>query len=178
MSDLLKTLIKGRKRYAAAPSHAPVHDVPEPGKVCAVTCFPAGDQEIAAINRIQNLIPATGLVQFNAEHTTEKVLALFDRAILIEQLREAKRIYENAPSHAPYGSFPEHGTHCPVTAVYATPLPHTAAIEALCDVAGLAPERTPEGYVSYGPLMEWNAEHTTEETLDLFDRAIQAAQHG
>lgn len=181
MSELLDILTAARKRYAENPSHAGVGDYPEPGTVCAVTAFaPVQESAWAGIDALQDIVPSSsGLVRWNAEHTTEEVLALFDRAILIEQLREAKRIYAAAPSHVPFKAHPEPGTHCPITACYrAEGYGKYATIKALHAAAGLEVKQVGSYGASYERLMTWNAEHTTEEVLALFDRAIQQAEHG
>lgn len=81
--DLLRD---ARKRYAAAPSHAPRGERVPTGQVCLVMAFTeavmsnhsadfAAELVFCTANRIEDT------VDWNAEHSTEEVLEAFDRAI-------------------------------------------------------------------------------------------------
>lgn len=81
-----EVLIQARKLYAAAPSHAPVGYACESGKECMVTavCNAGGDGDVedAALLALSSLVePSLGLARFNANHSTEEVLDVFDQAI-------------------------------------------------------------------------------------------------
>lgn len=76
---LVDDLRAARARYAANPSHAPAGTLLEPGTYCLVSVF----MEHIPDNHYA-LVGAAGtrrLVDYNAEHSTEHVLTLFDRAI-------------------------------------------------------------------------------------------------
>jgi hypothetical protein len=91
---VLDTLVRGRELYAAAPSHAPLDRLPAPGTLCAVMAL-----EDAGARRAIHYIPvadalldamgdtAVSIAHWNADHTTEEVLAAFDRAIATERER-------------------------------------------------------------------------------------------
>lgn len=84
------------------------------------------------------------------------------------ELRAARERYGSAPSHAPAGQAVESGTYCAITAFtrhgYSHPVHTLAAVGALYRAIGFE-----------SSLVEFNAEHTTEEVLAAFDRAIEAA---
>lgn len=76
------SLREARARYAAAPSHVPATSGPAVGTYCLVSSVSSSPDQWAVL---QSLRVASGgtmsLVEFNASHTTEEVLAVFDRAI-------------------------------------------------------------------------------------------------
>lgn len=78
-------LRKARERYGSAPSHASVYQIPRVGTYCILTAFTRHDYNDHTLDAIERMRQAVGgdmsLVSFNATHTTEEVLALFDRAI-------------------------------------------------------------------------------------------------
>lgn len=77
-------LRKARERYGSAPSHASAYSLPEPGTYCALTAFTRhgySEHSAAAFALFRDQVGAEGVVRFNAYHTTEEVLAVFDRAI-------------------------------------------------------------------------------------------------
>ncbi len=79
-NDILQDLVKGRERYASAPSHAAVFQVVPLDTFCMVTAVPIG----IALDTLRRFVPddeARDLVTFNANHSTEEVLAVFDKAI-------------------------------------------------------------------------------------------------
>lgn len=85
---VVEVLRKARELYAASPSHVPSGDVPTPGTVCAVTAIDraSGPGFIYCFEAEYALLRACGpwalgVVTWNAEHTTEEVLAAFDKAI-------------------------------------------------------------------------------------------------
>jgi hypothetical protein len=81
-----------RKAYAAAPSHAPVGEYPARGCVCVATAldlawhtYPDAHDEGTRLLALVAGLPASDvrmeLIRWNAEATTEEVLATFDHAI-------------------------------------------------------------------------------------------------
>lgn len=81
-----------------------------------------------------------------------------------EILRGARALYAANPSHAGEGKMPEDGCECVMTALMAVVEWGTdGAYDALCDAAGIE-----------SGLVAWNAEHTTEQVLAAWDRAIEA----
>jgi hypothetical protein len=92
----------------------------------------------------------------------------------VDVLRAARDLYAQAPSHVRYPETPEPGTNCVLTAIWSAverllanyypryPLSFSAD-EALRGAAGHP-----------ASIVEWNAEHSTEEVLAAFDRAIEA----
>lgn len=87
-----------------------------------------------------------------------------------EVLRLARKLYAANPSHAPADVYPESGCECPITALAMAQMDTHAPNEVwLAAHAALAiATGCEEG------LPRWNAEHTTEEVLAAFDRAIEA----
>ena len=90
----------------------------------------------------------------------------------IDILYRARALYAAAPSHAPVGQNPKPGTVCIIFALGQASLlttrfshPANQALYAAVGAPGLA---------------DWNAEHSTAEVLDAFDRAIaaEAAKQG
>src|SRR4051812_42443448 len=89
----VEILVRARALYAEAPSHARPAYHPEPGTRCVVFAlgdaggrmnvdyFPAHDALADAMGGCRSV------VEWNAEHTTEEVLAAFDRAIATERER-------------------------------------------------------------------------------------------
>lgn len=85
----------------------------------------------------------------------------------VEVLLKARALYGANPSHAPVGEIPRRDTHCPITAMaeatLSSPADYVPAEEALVRTIGTI------------EIPRWNAEHSTEEVLAAFDRAIEAA---
>jgi hypothetical protein len=81
----------------------------------------------------------------------------------VDVLRAARDLYEQAPSHVPCGTRPVRGTYCVSTAIQAS-AGSALVISAFTSVIGTH------------RLATWNAEHSTEEVLAAFDRAIEAEQ--
>lgn len=85
-ADLLRA---ARALYAANPSHAALGEVVAPGTRCAIgaiclaeTRNPFPGVFAYAVSSLRDAVPfGASLVDFNAEHSTAEVLALFDRAI-------------------------------------------------------------------------------------------------
>lgn len=85
VADVLRA---ARELYAQAPSHADVCDDPEPGTHCVLSATDAasmalgtGDAGCGADRVLRQAIGGRELVSWNAESSTETVLAAFDRAI-------------------------------------------------------------------------------------------------
>jgi hypothetical protein len=89
-----QVLEKARELYAAAPSHAPTGHVPEDGTTCMLLAIIDAQEQLdpegysdcppfmAAVQWIlHGKGYSRGLIRFNAEHSTEEVLAVFDEAI-------------------------------------------------------------------------------------------------
>lgn len=82
-------------------------------------------------------------------------------------LREARRLYAEAPSHADPQCDPlPQEKHCPITAIY------EAAGDDWDGIDGA--DRTLCLIVGTDDLAVWNAENSTETVLAAFDRAIEA----
>lgn len=92
MSDVAVVLRKARDLYAANPSHALAREFPKAGTYCAVTAIHAAapgwenrvvcdhaDAILRAVTGTQHT--ALALPEWNAAHSTETVLAAFDKAI-------------------------------------------------------------------------------------------------
>lgn len=84
MSASRETLIRARDRYASSPSHARWDEELEPGTYCVLSAF--GSEPTWGFDEIELIRSVAGggllsLIAFNAAHTTEEVLDLFDRAI-------------------------------------------------------------------------------------------------
>jgi len=88
----------------------------------------------------------------------------------VDILCRARALYAAAPSHAPEGEDPEPGTDCIITALSEAADEVDNQVEAYWDAF-----RAVEDEAGCPPCMAaWNAEHTTEEVLDAFSRAIEA----
>jgi hypothetical protein len=87
-------------------------------------------------------------------------------------LRSARAKYAAKPSHAPADQYPDDG-ECPITA-----LTHVCMTWGndfrFCRRAESALERT----IGTHDIPAWNAEHSTEDVLAAFDRAIELAEGG
>lgn len=92
---------------------------------------------------------------------------------LVSILEQARNLYASNPSHVPFPQTPGLGTHCVITAVRTAIEPESgpgfgtmrridAAQDALKYAAGVR------------SLVHFNATHTTEEVLAVFDAAIAA----
>jgi hypothetical protein len=84
VSATVEILRRGRALYAAHPSHAPFEAQPEVGCQCLVTavgCDPLALLAIADAAPFKMFNTNEGAIRWNAEHTTEEVLAAIDRAI-------------------------------------------------------------------------------------------------
>lgn len=94
MTGTVDVLRRAREFYAASPSHAASGDPVEDGCVCLIWALndaaDEGDGDFcdAWISAHEALAAAAGfpasMVVWNAEHSTEDVLAAWDRAILAE----------------------------------------------------------------------------------------------
>lgn len=90
MADTIvnEILTRAAAIYAASPSHAAAADAPADGTECATTAISRAAGEMPdspwyAIARARDLLSeAAGkwIVEYNAEHTTEEVLAVFEAA--------------------------------------------------------------------------------------------------
>lgn len=83
MKDL-SILREARNRYAESPSHAPYRVSPKPGEYCVITacfCSPSIYGLVARAAGVVNRGDNEPLIRWNAENSTEDVLAAFDRAI-------------------------------------------------------------------------------------------------
>jgi hypothetical protein len=96
VTTTLDILRHARDLYAYAPSHAPFRDAPEPGTHCIVTALiTASNADVlspayrAARDPLYRVI-GESLPDWNAEHSTEEVLAAFDRAIAVEEAKQAE----------------------------------------------------------------------------------------
>lgn len=92
-------------------------------------------------------------------------------------LREARRLYAEHPSHAPSGHFPAAGTVCVVLAIDdaledLTREDWTRDWEYLYNGAQRAFAVAIGGDTQ--EIVAFNAEHTTDEVLAAFDKAIEA----
>lgn len=89
-----------------------------------------------------------------------------------EILQAARALYAAAPSHAPANTMPSRHTYCPITAIAEA---EDAAAE--CSLYRPAVERferaIPES--SRYTVASFNADHSTQEVLAVFDAAIEAA---
>jgi hypothetical protein len=94
VSASVSILTRARALYASAPSHAPIHEVPEPGCFCVATALAEAvceeavvvggrDHNNVAVSALRMAANTDNLVTYNAEHSTEEMLEVFDRAILI-----------------------------------------------------------------------------------------------
>ena len=81
----VEVLRKARELYAANPSHAPAGARPEPGTVCVILAIDRSSGPVGYSSEAEYAVlraaGASGVVTWNAEHTTEEVLAAFDKAI-------------------------------------------------------------------------------------------------
>src|SRR4051812_16949570 len=89
----VEILVRARALYAEAPSHAPANAYPEPGTYCVVYALgaagalPSGVYALAHDAMLDAMGTTRSLAWWNAKHTTEEVLAAFDRAIATERER-------------------------------------------------------------------------------------------
>jgi hypothetical protein len=87
MSDVAQVLRKARDLYAANPSHADLDFNPDPGTYCVYTAIEraaGSDNSIEyrdAADAICHIVGDFLLARWNAENSTETVLAAFDKAI-------------------------------------------------------------------------------------------------
>lgn len=102
----LQVLVEARETYATNPSHVPLTRPVESGKSCAVTAIGVGlihnwsEAQQLALEALRKAIagPGTCVVTWNAKHSTEEVLAAFDRAIEAEEAKQARDV---VPQKAP-----------------------------------------------------------------------------
>lgn len=95
---------------------------------------------------------------------------------LSEVLSKGREKYAADPSHAPYGQFT---SRCPATCLDWAGDPHNAAVAALARAANLrSADGWREGLGARIAVIIWNAETSTEEVLEAWDRAIEAAKEG
>jgi hypothetical protein len=94
----------------------------------------------------------------------------------LDILRDAREIYAEAPSHAKLEERVAPGTYCAVTACYAAePLEMSeSTLFAVGDALELLHTATLDSDIK--GIVDFNANHTTEEVLDLFNVAIEAAK--
>jgi hypothetical protein len=103
---------------------------------------------------------------------------------LRETLKLARGFYAKAPDHSRFGWSPVRDRYCPVTACYVAAsqrvsegTPQGYGQRTLTALASLLP-RVDRGDVNLcvanEALIRYNASHTTEEVLVLFDQAIEA----
>lgn len=88
----VEVLRQARELYARAPSHAGVDETPKRGTYCVVHAIAAvardGEQMFLSEMALRFAArPHGSLVAWNAENSTETVLAAFDRAIEAEASR-------------------------------------------------------------------------------------------
>lgn len=108
MSEPLSTLDllrQGRERYASAPCHAPQGTPVPDDSYCIVTAveeYRMDRYNHPAVGVLKDILGVGrwGLIDWNAEHTTEEVLALFDKAIAAEEAK-LKPAPEGVPQAAP-----------------------------------------------------------------------------
>jgi hypothetical protein len=85
MSDVAVVLRKARDLYAANPSHAPFPLLPPRGTYCAVLAIyraPGSiNEHLEAEQTLTDVAGGRDLIDWNAENSTETVLAAFDKAI-------------------------------------------------------------------------------------------------
>lgn len=85
MSTTVEVLRKARELYAQAPSHAPSGEWPAEGTYCVSTAIgTAGGASKAMLDAhdfFEGVIGTPLIPEWNAESSTETVLAAFDRAI-------------------------------------------------------------------------------------------------
>jgi hypothetical protein len=83
----------------------------------------------------------------------------------VDILCRARALYASAPSHVADPALPDVGTYCALLALTGSgasvDCPAANALRKAMDLGG-------------GCIVDWNAEHTTEEVLAAFDRAIEA----
>lgn len=79
--SLADDLRAARVCYAAAPSHAPLGETPARGTFCMISACYADGRSRAVEDALLAATRTWSLADFNATHTTEEVLAVFDRAI-------------------------------------------------------------------------------------------------
>lgn len=84
-----------------------------------------------------------------------------------ELLTAARDLYASAPSHAAPKDDVEEGTHCVVTAVYTSCTDMATYREAMSALRDSVQDAT---------VIHYNASHTTEEVVAVFNRAIQSVQ--
>lgn len=91
MNPTVEVLRKARALYEANPSHAPADEMPEPGCECPITALCTADEALGGgyLGALIALRRAAGaeanfLAEWNAEHSTDEVLAAFDTAIAAE----------------------------------------------------------------------------------------------
>lgn len=86
MSDVADVLRKACALYAANPSHVSCGDYPSPGTYCLSTAVQtaAAGKDVGfwrPLDVMQNVIGTSRIATWNAENSTETVLAAFDKAI-------------------------------------------------------------------------------------------------
>jgi hypothetical protein len=92
---------------------------------------------------------------------------------VLDVLREARELYAANPSHAPYGCTPG-AEYCIVTACYAADCGYGGGA---LDALKAAVDATEVDRAEFNKrIISWNAEHTTEEVLEAWDRAIASLE--
>lgn len=87
MNDIIERLKGARARYASAPSHD--RELPKKETYCPITSFwtingPSYKSNLAYHTFADAMYNGKGewsIIEFNATHSTEEVLAIYDRAI-------------------------------------------------------------------------------------------------
>lgn len=96
---------------------------------------------------------------------------MVDSLVVRNVLREAATLYAEAPSHAPIGDYPECGMHCAITAVTSATYARNMSIsQAMVVSDALIALNKAAGRWIVG----YNADHTTEEVLAVFEKASSA----
>jgi hypothetical protein len=96
----------------------------------------------------------------------------------VKALRNARALYASAPSHAPDPEWPKPGTYCFLSAIEKASLevykvsPWKGGSNKLVELA----RRAVADLWGHGRLLDFNAEHSTDEVLVAFDRTIELAE--
>ena len=106
----VEVLHAARELYATNPSHVPYPETPAYGTYCAVTAISHSamrlwsgglyDNAREALARATGNPPWVSIPRWNAEHSTEEVLAAFDEAIANEEAKAQEFTVEQVPQAA------------------------------------------------------------------------------
>jgi hypothetical protein len=91
----------------------------------------------------------------------------------LDVLRDARERYARQPDHSPYGRVPSEGV-CVVTACRIVGGGDASPVRALEEAAGIEVDLGRFG--KNEQIIRWNAEHSTEDVLEAFDRAIASLE--